>query len=81
MYESEIMERVAQVVEERHQFGIECSEEEIARLWYQVALELDDERDRLLDLEVGSSRDQTPFQVPSVLLFLAPFRRVRNRQP
>ena len=46
MYESEIMERVAQVIEERLQLGIECSEEEIVRLWYQVAHKRDDS-DRL----------------------------------
>ena len=47
MYENEILEHVAQVLEERRVLGIECSEEEIARLWYQVALEIDEERDRL----------------------------------
>ena len=47
MYENhdEVMERIAQVLEERRMLGVECSEEEIARLWYQVTLEVENEHD------------------------------------
>ena len=59
MYE-EVMERVAQVIEERLQLGIECSEEETARLWYQVTLEVENEQDRVSYLTVPSAPSPLP---------------------